>query len=553
MKRALISVSDKSGVLEFAKALAELGFEILSTGGTGKALREAGLSVTDVAAYTGSPEILDGRVKTLHPKIHGALLGRRQDPRHVAEMASLGITPIELVAVNLYPFEATINTPGCSFDDAIENIDIGGPSMLRSAAKNHADVTVIVDPADYPRVVEALRTGGVPSPMRLELARKVFQHTARYDGMVSGYLEAQSTGGAAKFPSRLALEFEKVQTLRYGENPHQQGAFYRELSGHEAAVARGRQLHGKEMSYNNFLDANSALELVKEFGDHLTHPPQARQDAPLPGSGQPQEGEAVAARSRPSGVKIAVAIVKHNNPCGAATGDTARDAYMHARDTDPSSAFGGVVAFNTMVDLPTAKELTATFLEVVVAPAFAPEALAELKRKKDLRLLEVGPLRTEGRGALDLMDMKKIVGGLIFQDRDFGGISNIRTLKVVSKRSPTDEEYEALAFGWKVCKHVKSNAIVFARSDRTVGIGAGQMSRVDSVRLATMKAASGLGGCIMASDAFFPFRDGIDVAAQAGITAVIQPGGSIRDQEIVQAVDEHNMAMVFTGLRHFRH
>ncbi|HEY3198593.1 MAG TPA: bifunctional phosphoribosylaminoimidazolecarboxamide formyltransferase/IMP cyclohydrolase [Nitrospirales bacterium] len=531
MKRALISVSDKSGIFEFAKALTELGYEILSTGGTAKALREAGLPVTDVAAYTGSPEILDGRVKTLHPKIHGGLLGRRKDPRHAAEMASQGIAPIDLVAVNLYPFEAAINKPGCSFEEAIENIDIGGPSMLRSAAKNHADVTVVVDPADYPKVVDAMRGEGVSPQLRLDLARKVFQHTGRYDGMISGYLDAQSAGSAVKFPSQLNLQFEKVHTLRYGENPHQQGAFYRELSGHETAVARGRQLHGKEMSYNNFLDANSALELVKEFG-------AAREDAALSGSSRPV---------------VAAAIVKHNNPCGAAIGDTPKDAYSRARDTDPISAFGGVVAFNVPVDLAAAKEMTATFLEVVVAPGFEDAALAELKRKKDLRVLDVGPLHTEGREGLDLLDMKKIVGGLILQDRDLGAIPDIGALKVVSKRPPTDQEKQAFAFGWKVCKHVKSNAIVFARPDRTIGIGAGQMSRVDSVKLATMKAASSLAGCIMASDAFFPFRDGIDAAAEAGITAVIQPGGSIRDQEVVQAADEHNMAMVLTGMRHFRH
>jgi phosphoribosylaminoimidazolecarboxamide formyltransferase / IMP cyclohydrolase len=527
VKRALISVSDKSGVFEFAKALTELGYEILSTGGTAKALREKGLKITDVAAYTGSPEILDGRVKTLHPKIHAGLLGRRQDPKHVAEMASQGIDPIDLVAVNLYPFAATISNPGCTFEEAIENIDIGGPSMLRSAAKNHVDVTVVVDPADYPRVLDALRDGGVQPSMRMELARKVFQHTAQYDARISAYLEAQGAGASMKFPSLLSLQFEKVNILRYGENPHQQGAFYRELGGDEVGVARGRQLHGKEMSYNNFLDANSALELVKEFAAAATPPTGA--------------------------VKIAAVIVKHNNPCGAAIGDTPREAYVRARDTDPISAFGGVVAFNSKIDLATAKDLTGTFLEVLVAPGFDEDALAELKRKKDLRLIEVGPLHYEHRSGLDLMDMKKIVGGLILQDRDLGVIPDIRALKVVSKRPPTDEEYEAFAFGWKVCKHVKSNAIVFARADRTIGIGAGQMSRVDSVKLATLKAASSLAGCIMASDAFFPFRDGIDAAAQAGITAVIQPGGSIRDQEIVQAVDEHNMAMVLTGMRHFRH
>ncbi len=538
MKRALMSVSDKSGVVEFAKGLTGLGYEILSTGGTAKALREAGVAVTDVAAYTGSPEILDGRVKTLHPKIHGGLLGRRGDPKHVAEMDQHGIGPIDVVVVNLYPFESTISKPGCTFDEAIENIDIGGPSMLRSAAKNHTDVTVVVDPADYGRVLEALRGGGLSMDMRRELARKVFQHTSRYDGVIAGYLEGQDGVGPVRFPALLTLQFEKVQNLRYGENPHQQGAFYREFGGTEPAAARGRQLHGKEMSYNNFLDANAALELVKEFGTRPdtpvaghTHQPQARQDAPLP----------------------VAAIVKHNNPCGVAIGATPCEAYVRARETDPTSAFGGVIAFNAMVDLPAAKEITATFVEVVVAPRFEAGALAELKRKKDLRLLEVGALCSDARTRLDTMDLKKIVGGLILQDRDLGVIPDVRALKVASKRAPTGEEYEAFAFAWKVCKHVKSNAIVFARPDRTIGIGAGQMSRVDSVKLATLKAVSSLKGCVMASDAFFPFRDGIDAAAQAGITAVIQPGGSIRDEEVTKAVDEHNMAMVLTGMRHFRH
>ena len=518
MKRAIISVSDKSGVVEFARGLRGLGYEILSTGGTAKALREAGVEVTDVAAYTGSPEILDGRVKTLHPKIHGGLLGRRGDPKHAAEMGRQGIEPIEMLAVNLYPFEATINQPGCGYEDAIEQIDIGGPAMLRSAAKNHADVTVIVDPADYPRVLESLRKDGPSLEMRRELARKVFQHTAGYDAAVAGYLGAQTPGGGpARFPEVLTLQFKKVQILRYGENPHQQAAFYRDLASGESAVARGRQLHGKEMSYNNFLDANAALELVKEY------------DA------------------------TAAVIVKHNNPCGAAMGATLAEAYVRARETDPLSAFGGVVAVNGVVDLATAKELTATFLEVVVAPDFAADALPELRRKRDLRLLAVGALGTQDRAGLDLMDMRKIVGGMMLQDCDLGSIPDIRALKVVSKRTPSNDEYEAFAFAWKVCKHVKSNAIVFARSHRTVGIGAGQMSRVDAVKLATTKAGSPLSGCVMASDAFFPFRDGIDAAAQAGITAVIQPGGSIRDQEVIQAVDESNMAMVLTGMRHFRH
>ena len=520
MKRALVSVSDKSGIIEFAKGLTDLGYEILSTGGTAKTLRKAGIAVTDVAAYTGSPEILDGRVKTLHPKIHGGLLGSRHDPQHVAEMERHGIGPIDVVVVNLYPFEATINKPGGTFDEAIEAIDIGGLSMLRSAAKNHADVTVVVDRADYGPVLEALRVGGVSPAMRRELARKVFQHTSRYDGMIAGYLERQGAPDPVRFPSLLTLQFEKVQSLRYGENPHQQGAFYRDFGSSEPGVAKARQLHGKEMSYNNLLDANAALELVKEFGS-----------APLP---------------------VAV-IVKHNNPCGVAVGPTLRDVYVVAREADPLSAFGGVIAFNARVDLATAKEITATFVEVVVAPGFDEDALPELRRKKDLRLLAVGELRTDVRTGPDLLDLKKIVGGLILQDRDLGAMADMRALKVASKRAPTDEEYAAFAFAWKVCKHVKSNAIVFARRDRTVGIGAGQMSRVDSVKLATLKAGSSLKGCVMASDAFFPFRDGIDAAAQAGITAVIQPGGSIRDEEVIKAVDEHQMAMVLTGMRHFRH
>jgi phosphoribosylaminoimidazolecarboxamide formyltransferase/IMP cyclohydrolase len=517
VKRALLSVSDKTGIVDFAKGLSGLGYEILSTGGTAKALRDAGVAVTDVAAYTGSPEILDGRVKTLHPKIHGGLLGRRKDPKHVSEMAQQGIAPIDVVAANLYPFEATIGKPGCAFDEAIENIDIGGPSMLRSAAKNHADVTVVVDPADYGPVLDALRGGEVPPAMRRELARKVFQHTSRYDGMIAGYLERQDAAGPVRFPSLLTLQFEKVQALRYGENPHQQGAFYRDFGGSEPGVARARQLHGKEMSCNNFLDANAALELVKEYRE------------------------------------TAAVIVKHNNPCGVAVAASPHEAYVAARENDPISAFGGVIAFNARVDLATAKEITSTFVEVVVAPDFDDDALAALKRKKDLRVLTVGDLRPEARSGPDLLDLKKIVGGLILQDRDLGAIADVRALKVASKRTPTDEEYRALAFAWKVCKHVKSNAIVFARPDRTVGIGAGQMSRVDSVKLATIKAASPLRGCVMASDAFFPFRDGIDAAAQVGITAVIQPGGSIRDEEVVKAIDEHDMAMVLTGMRHFRH
>ncbi len=514
IKRALISVSDKTGVVEMAKGLAALGAEILSTGGTAKVLREAGVAVTDVAAYTGSPEILDGRVKTLHPKIHGGLLGRRSVPAHVAQMQEHGIEPIDVVVVNLYPFEATIAKPNCSFDEAIENIDIGGPSMLRSAAKNHEDVVVVVDPSDYTRVLEALTAGTVTRELRRELALKVFQHTARYDSLIAGYLEKQMQGGEVKFPKMLSLQFERVETLRYGENPHQQGAFYRELHSREPSVSRATVLHGKAMSYNNYLDANSALELVKEFDE------------------------------------TAVVIIKHNNPCGVALGATPVEAYVKARETDPVSAFGGVIAFNRPVDLAAAKEITSTFVEVVVAPGFTDEALSELKRKKDLRLLAVGPLV---KAMPEGYDLKKLVGGLIVQDRDLGTVADLRVLNVPTRRKPTDDEYAACAFAWKVCKHVKSNAIVYARPGQTVGIGAGQMSRVDSVKLAGMKAVLPVKGCVMASDAFFPFRDGIDAAAQAGITAVIQPGGSIRDQEVIKAADEHQMAMIFTGMRHFRH
>lgn len=518
VKRALISVSDKTGVVEMAKELAALGAEILSTGGTAKALRDGGVAVTDVAAYTGSPEILDGRVKTLHPKIHGGLLGRRNLPKHLAEMQQHGIGPIDVVVVNLYPFEATISKANCPFEEAIENIDIGGPSMLRSAAKNHGDVLVIVDPTDYARALDALKAEGeIPGSFRRELAMKVFQHTARYDGLIAGFLEKQVQNNESKdskFPLILSLQFERVETLRYGENPHQQGAFYREFNTHEPSVSRATTLHGKAMSYNNYLDANSALESVKEF------------------------------------VETAVVIMKHNNPCGVALGTTPVEAYVRARETDPVSAFGGVIAFNRTVDLPAAKEITSTFVEVVVAPGYAPDALAELKRKKDLRLLDVGPLNVGRREGFDL---KKLVGGLIVQDRDLGELKDVKSLQVPTARKPTEEEYAACAFAWKVCKHVKSNAIIYARPGQTVGIGAGQMSRVDSVRLAGMKAVLPVKGCVMASDAFFPFRDGLDAAAQAGITAVIQPGGSIRDQEVIKAADDHHMAMVLTGMRHFRH
>lgn len=516
IRRALISVSNKDGILDFAKRLSELGIEILSTGGTAKLLRDGGLKVKDVSEFTGFPEMLEGRVKTLHPKVHGGILGKRHDPEHQRQMKEHGIEPIDLVIVNLYPFEQTVSKPDVSFEEAIENIDIGGPAMLRSAAKNHADVAVVVSPRDYARVLDEIKkTGEVSAKTRFELCRTVFLHTARYDSAIAAWLDSQVPAEErTRFPNILTLQFEKVQNLRYGENPHQQAAFYREFGRKEPSVALAKQLHGKEMSFNNYLDANSALELAKEYSE------------------------------------TAAVIIKHNNPCGVATGESLADAYRKARDCDPVSAFGGVIAFNRMVDIETARELTATFVEVVVAPGFAGDALAELKRKKDVRLLDIGPKlkdTTEG------MDMKKVVGGLIYQDRDLGMIPDVKTLKVVTKRKPTDDEYEALQFAWRVCKHVKSNAIVFARKDRTVGIGAGQMSRLDSVRIAVMKARSPLKGTVLASDAFFPFRDGLDEAAKAGATAVIQPGGSLKDEEVIKAADEHGMAMIFSAMRHFRH
>jgi phosphoribosylaminoimidazolecarboxamide formyltransferase/IMP cyclohydrolase len=514
--RALISVSNKEGILDFAKGLSKLGIEILSTGGTAKLLRDGGVKVKDVSEFTGFPEMLDGRVKTLHPKVHGGLLGKRSNPEHVKQMKAHGIEPIDLVIVNLYPFEQTVAKPGCTLEEAIENIDIGGPTMLRSAAKNYTDVAVVVSPRDYGRVLEEIQKAGeVSVKTRFELCRTVFLHTARYDSAISAYLDGQVPAEEkTRFPNILTLQFEKVQNLRYGENPHQQGAFYREFGRKEPSVSNATQLQGKEMSFNNFLDANSALELVKEYD------------------------------------QTAAVIVKHNNPCGVATANALAEAYRKARDCDPVSAFGGVIAFNRMVDLETAKEITATFVEVVVAPEFAPDALEELKRKKDVRLLDVGPKVT---GTPEGMDMKKIVGGLIYQDRDLGKIADIRSLRVATKRMPTDDEYGALAFAWKVCKHVKSNAIIFTTRDQTIGIGAGQMSRLDSVRIAVMKAQFPLKGTVLASDAFFPFRDGLDEAAKAGVTAVIQPGGSLKDDEIIKAANEHGIAMVMTGMRHFRH
>ncbi len=517
IRRAIISVSEKTGVASFAKSLAQMGVEILSTGGTAKMLRDQGLSVMDISDYTGFPEMMDGRVKTLHPKVHGGLLGQRSKPEHVEKMKEHGIFPIDLVAVNLYPFEATIAKEDCRLEDAIENIDIGGPTMLRSAAKNYPDVTVVVDPADYDFILSELKEKGeVSVETNFRLARKVFQHTARYDGAISNYLGQIERGKKAyEFPETFTFQVRKAQDLRYGENPHQRAAFYREYLLTEPSVSNAVQLQGKELSYNNILDLDSAYETVKEF----------------------EEPAAV--------------IIKHNNPCGVAISLTGLvDAYRKARDCDLVSAFGGIVGFNREVDQETAKEMLPIFLEAIIAPGFDSGALEILKAKKDLRILQTPPLSSfslqEG------FDFRKVVGGLLVQDRDLGRVP-MDQWKVVTKRKPTEGEKRAMAFGWKVAKHVKSNAIILVREDRTIGIGAGQMSRIDSTRLAKMKSQSSTQGTVLASDAMFPFRDGIDAGAEAGATAIIQPGGSIRDDEVIAAADEYNIAMVFTGMRHFRH
>ncbi len=519
IQRALISVSDKTGVVDFARALSEHGVEILSTGGTAKLLREAGIAVIDVAEHTGFPEMMDGRIKTLHPKIHGGLLGRRGADEAV--MTQHGIAPIDLVAVNLYPFEQTVAKKDCTLADAIENIDIGGPTMLRSAAKNHAAVTVVMDSADYPRVLNEMRDhhGAVSDATRFDLAVKTFEHTARYDGAIANYLGAIQPGGEhARFPRTYSSQFIKAQDLRYGENPHQAAAFYVEQRPAEASVSTARQLQGKELSFNNIADTDAALECVKSFDEDP-----------------------------------ACVIVKHANPCGVAVGTTLLDAYNRAYQTDPTSAFGGIIAFNQTLDAHTAKTIIERqFVEVIIAPAVADEALTILAAKKNVRVLSCGTWSKQPAAALDY---KRVNGGLLIQDRDTGMASR-DDLKVVTQRAPTEDELRDLLFAWKVAKFVKSNAIVYAKNTMTIGVGAGQMSRVYSARIAAIKAADAglqVSGSVMASDAFFPFRDGLDSAADVGISAVIQPGGSLRDDEVIQAANQHGIAMVFTGMRHFRH
>ena len=516
VRRALLSVSDKSGIVELARALAALGVELVSTGGTAKLLRKEGIAASEVSSYTGFPEMLDGRVKTLHPKIHAGLLARRDDPAHVAALQGAGIGTIDLLVVNLYPFQATVADPECRFEDAIENIDIGGPAMLRSAAKNHAGVAVLVDPADYARVLDEIRSGGeVSAATRFELAAKVFAHTAAYDGAIANYLTSlDAERRRHEYPAVLNLQLRKIEDLRYGENPHQSAAFYRDDRATPGGIAGYRQVQGKELSYNNIADADAAWECVKSFTDP------------------------------------ACVIVKHANPCGAAVAETLAEAYAKAFKTDPVSAFGGILAFNRALDAQTAEALAAQFAEVVIAPRVEAEAQKIFSSKGNLRVLEV-PL---AHGA-QAHDYKRVGGGLLVQTSDSRALDP-KDFKLVTRAAPSEAQRSDLIFAWCVAKYVKSNAIVFCRDRMTLGVGAGQMSRVDSVRIAAMKAASAglsLESSVVASDAFFPFRDGLDALAEAGAAAVIQPGGSVRDADVIAAADERGIAMIFTGVRHFRH
>ncbi|MFA5276832.1 MAG: bifunctional phosphoribosylaminoimidazolecarboxamide formyltransferase/IMP cyclohydrolase [Candidatus Omnitrophota bacterium] len=517
IKRALISVSDKTGILEFAKELKKFDVEILSTGGTAKLLRENGIETKEVSEYTGFPEMLDGRVKTLHPKIHAGLLALRANPEHMQTLQKNGIGLIDMVVVNLYPFEKTIQKPGVKIEEVIENIDIGGPSMLRSAAKNHQSVAVICNPERYAQVIAELKknSGSLSEDLMRELGIEVYGRTSQYDATIYGYLsnhfkKAQAAPSSI-FPQALNLNFEKIQELRYGENPHQKAAFYKE-KGKARGLINLKQLQGKELSFNNILDLNAALELVKEF-------------------------------SNPAAV-----VVKHNNPCGVAEDKTLAKAYLGAWSCDKLSAFGGIVALNRKMDLATAKVVAKSgFLECIIAPGFDQEAQELFKDKKNLRLLELADLN-----AVEDMDLKRVSGGLLLQDKDLLTL-NLNNLKVVTKKKPAKKEMESLIFGWKVAKHLKSNAIVLTKGTRTIGIGAGQMSRVDSVFIATKKAGKLTSGCVLSSDAFFPKEDAVELAAKYKIKAIIQPGGSIADEQIIKTPDKRKIAMVFTGIRHFRH
>jgi len=525
VSQALISVSDKHGAVDFARELAALGVKLLSTGGTAKLLRDAGLAVTDVSDYTGFPEMLDGRVKTLHPKVHGGILGIRGNAEHAATMAKHDIPTIDLVVVNLYPFTQTIAKKDCTLEDAIENIDIGGPTMVRAAAKNHGDekggCAVVVEPADYAGIIAEMKANGgtISAATRFTLAKKAFVHTARYDSAIANWLTSlDAENKPTTFPERLQLAFDKADTMRYGENPHQQAAFYKEANPVAGSIAAYEQLQGKELSYNNIADSDAAWEAVKAFDS--------------------------------SANVAACVIVKHANPCGVALGATAEEAYRRAFKTDPTSAFGGIIAFNCAIDKATAEAVSGQFAEVIIAPEITAEARAVFAAKQNLRVLVVPMGRTGG-----VFDFKRVGGGLLVQTADEARITQ-SDIKVVTRRVPTEQEMRDLLFAWKVAKYVKSNAIVYCKDEMTVGVGAGQMSRVDSARIAAIKAENNgltVVGSVVASDAFFPFRDGLDVLAKAGATAVIQPGGSVRDAEVIAAADEQNIAMVFTGFRHFRH
>jgi phosphoribosylaminoimidazolecarboxamide formyltransferase/IMP cyclohydrolase len=516
LKRALISVSDKTGIVDFTRALIEHGVEILSTGGTCRLLREAGLAVTEVSDHTGFPEMMDGRVKTLHPKIHGGILGRRGVDDSV--MTAHDIPAIDLVVVNLYPFEATVARADCTLADAVENIDIGGPTMVRAAAKNHRDVAILVSTQDYAAILEELteHNGHTTLKTRFNLAIRAYEHTAAYDGMIANHFGCLVEGGSADYPRTFSLQLEKVQEMRYGENPHQSAAFYREAVPKEVGISSAKQLQGKALSYNNVADTDAALECVKSFSEP------------------------------------ACVIVKHANPCGVAVADTLTNAYDLAFHTDSESAFGGIIAFNRALDADTASAIVERqFVEVIIAPAVSEDAQSIIGQKENVRLLQTGAWSAP----VPTRDFKRVNGGLLVQDRDDGMIDR-DNLNTVTNRAPTEAEWADLLFAWKVAKFVKSNAIVYAANQRTIGVGAGQMSRVNSARIAAIKAEhAGLTveGAVMASDAFFPFRDGIENAAARGIAAVIQPGGSMRDEEVIAAADEAGMAMVFTGMRHFRH
>jgi phosphoribosylaminoimidazolecarboxamide formyltransferase/IMP cyclohydrolase len=517
MPRAILSVSDKRGLVDFAQGLSNLGWELVSTGGTARAIREAGFTVLDVSEITHHPEILGGRVKTLHPAVHSGILARRNIPEDATTLAQHGYAPIDLVAVNLYPFHEAVAS-GAALDDAVEEIDIGGPTMLRAAAKNHADVITVVDPADYPRVLAALTAGVADLELRRELARKVFDHTTRYDRAIADYFDARGKGSGELMPPVLRLDLHRAQPLRYGENPDQQAAFYLEANAPADSLAAMQQLHGKELSFNNILDVEAATMAISAWADTREH---------------------------------ACAIIKHTTPCGVALGESAERAYERALECDPVSAFGGIVAFNQSVSGAAAEAMANIFLEIVVAPAFDGRALEILQRKKNLRLIRLPVARPHARE----LDYKRVRGGMLVQTRMRIAFDEA-DWKTVSERAPSAEELDDLRFAWRVAAAVKSNAIVLANERRTLGIGAGQMSRVDSSRIAVMKAqdqGASLAGAALASDAFFPFRDGVDAAAEAGIRAVIQPGGSVRDEEVIQAANEHGIAMVFTGRRVFRH